>query len=301
MLIENERGERNGIIVTRDIAEKLNIEIGDQITARVRTVFRQQNVGEFVVRAISFDPQLFGRLSAFADLSYINELVQLEPGEYQILGIFIEDIQAADELSADYYEALKKRVSVFERHSEDRGGNPVLALFDQADEQDWEGVRYALYTINDVLNEVDQIINLLNGAALVILVVLFIIIMVGITNTFRRIMYERIREIGTMRALGMQRPRVQQLFLLEALFMSLGGVVIGLGLAGLAMVIVGSIDIGIDSTISILLKNGRFTFRVLPRQVAINASIVALLTLAAAFVPTWTAARLSPANALRAE
>jgi putative ABC transport system permease protein len=267
----------------------------------VRTIHRQQNVGDFIVRGISFDPQLFGRMSAFTDLSYTNELVLLEPGEYQILGIFVEKIHQADAFAAKLYEALAKRVNVFERRNQGQGRNPVLALFDQADSQTWDGVKYALYTINDVLQEVDQIIGVLNGAALVILVVLFVIIMVGITNTFRRIMYERVKEIGTMRALGMQKRNVLQLFLWEAFLLTLTGVCTGLVIASLAMVIVASIDIGVDSAISILLKNGHFTFRVLPRQITLNVAIVASLTLLAAFFPSWRAARKHPVDALRAE
>jgi putative ABC transport system permease protein len=301
MLMETDRGERNGIILTEDIARKLKVEVGDRVTARLRTIYRQQNVGEFVVRGISFDPQLFGRLSAFADLSYVNELVLLAPGEYQILGIFVDNMQAVDRLASDLYQALVKRVNVFERRNEERGQNPVLALFDQADAQTWEGVRYALYTINDVVSEVDQMVRILNGAALVVLLVLLIIIMVGITNTFRMIMYERTMEIGTMRALGMQRLRVQRLFLFEAFFLSLGGILGGLALAGAAMAVVSRIYIGIDSTIAILLKNGYFTFKLLPQQVVVNVTIVSSLTVLAAFMPTRTAARMAPVDALRAE
>lgn len=301
MLMTDASGKRNGIIITKDIADKMKVEVGDRIIARVRTVFRQQNVGEFIVRGISFDPQLFGRMSAFANLSYVNELALLGPDEYQTLGIFIEDILDADEVAAQYNEALSTRVSVFERRDDDQGQNPVLALFAQADEETWEGVRYALYTINDVLSEVNQIVRLLNGASLVILMILFAIIMVGITNTFRRIMYERIKEIGTMRALGMQRSRVQQLFLLEALLLSLGGVLVGLILSGVTMFVLGRIYIGVDSAISILLRNGYFTFKVYFRQVAFNTIIVASLSLLAALLPSRKASHLHPVDALRAE
>lgn len=301
MIHANDRGERDGIILTEEIARKLRVEIGDRLTVRLRTIYRQRNVGEFVVRGISFDPRIFGQLSAFADLSYINDLVQLGQSEYQILGIFVENMETADELASRYYQALSERVSVFERHDEEQERNPVLALFDQADEQTWDGVRYALYTINDVISEVDQIVRLLNGGALVILLVLIVIIMVGVTNTFRMIVYERTKEIGTMRALGMQRPRVQRLFLVEALFLSLGGVLVGLLLAGTTMAIASKIYVGIDSAISILLRNGYFTFKVLARQVAFNVIVVATLTVLAAFLPTRTAARLRPVDALRAE
>jgi putative ABC transport system permease protein len=301
MQIVNDSGERNGIIITENVAKKLNAEVGDRLIVRIRTVYRQQNVGDFVVRGISFDPQLFGQLSAFADLSYVNELVSLAPEEYQILGIFVEDMQEADKLASSYYQALTKRVNVLERRDEDVGQNPILALFRPADTQTWEGIRYTIYTINDMVSEVDQIVRLLNGAALVILFVLFVIIMVGITNTFRMIMYERIKEIGTMRALGMQRPSVQRIFLFEAFFLSMGGVLAGLLLAGVVMAIVAGIDIGIDSTIGILLDNGHFSFLVLPRQVILNVMIVASLTIVAAIIPARMAARLRPVTALRAE
>ena len=129
--------------------------------------------------------------------------------------------------------------------------------------------------------------------------VLFVIIMVGITNTFRMIMYERVREIGTMRALGMQQDRVLGSFLLEALFLALGGVVAGLAVAGAIMLILGQIYLGLDSPIFILLKNGYFTFTVLPWQVALNTGIVTSLTILAAFFPSRKAARMKPVDALR--
>ncbi|MQY77227.1 MAG: FtsX-like permease family protein [Spirochaeta sp.] len=74
------------------------------------------------------------------------------------------------------------------------------------------------------------IITLLNGftAGLVVFILLLVITMVGITNTFRMIMLERTREIGTMRALGMQRGSVRNIFLSEALFIAIGALYAGL-------------------------------------------------------------------------
>lgn len=300
MLTLNDGGERNGIILTEEIAEKLNVELGDRIIASMRTVSRQQNVGEFVLAGISHDPGLFGQLSAYADLEYVNQLLTLEPGQYQTLGIFLTDLQLIDGEVDNFFDALATRVNMFERNTEEDGENPVEAMFDQADEETWTGVRYRLFTLNDILSEVDEIVRLLNGAALVILLVLFVIIMVGITNTFRMIMYERVKEIGTMRSLGMQRDRVQILFLLEALFLALGGVLGGLAVAGVAMLVLGSINMGLDSAIFILLKNGYFTFRLQPLQVLASVGIVAGLTILAAFFPSRKAALMKPVDALRA-
>jgi putative ABC transport system permease protein len=102
-----------------------------------------------------------------------------------------------------------------------------------------------------------------------------------------------------MRALGMQRRRVLASFLLEALFLALGGVALGLALSAVIMLVLSQINLGLDSPIFILLKNGYFTFRVLPLQVLLNTGIVAGLTLFAAYFPSRRAARLEPVDALR--
>ena len=61
--------------------------------------------------------------------------------------------------------------------------------------------------------------------------VLFLgIVTVGVSNTWTMVVWERTREIGTLRALGMQRTGTVGLFLLEALFLGLGGVILGGGL-----------------------------------------------------------------------
>jgi len=301
MLRTNRDGVRNGIILTQEIADRLDVRIDDRIVVRMQTLDGQQNVGEFAVAAISYDPGLFGQLSAYADLAYVNELLLVPDGSYQTLGIFLENLDQIEPAVTKYYAALDERVNLFERSdAEDDQENPVAQLFAEDDEEEWEGTRYRVYTLNDVLSEVDQIVDLLNRTALVILVVLFVIIMVGITNTFRMIMYERVREIGTMRALVMQRRRVLGNFLLEALFLALGGVMGGLVVSGIIMLILSQIYLGLDSPIFILLKNGYFTFTVLPAQILLNTTIVASLTVVAAFVPSRKAARMKPVDALRA-
>lgn len=65
----------------------------------------------------------------------------------------------------------------------------------------------------------------------VIMLLVFVIAAVGVSNTMLMTIFERIREIGMMRALGMEERKIQILFLLEAagigLVGSMAGVVIG--------------------------------------------------------------------------
>lgn len=297
---ENLIADPRGIVLSSDIADLLKVEIGDRIMVRMRTINGQQNVGEFNLAAVSYDPRLFSALSAYANLCYVNELLTLGCDEYMTFGLLLGDLTHIDIYSSPLYENLSHRLDMFERkHDAENERNPVVELFEQADEEEWEGVKYRLYTLNDVLSEADQIVRILNTTGLVILLILFFIIMVGITNTFRMIMMERIKEIGTMRALGMQRQGILSLFLVEALLLSMGGAIVGIFLAGIAMIILSQVFWGFESPIYLLLKNGYMTFRLIPLQVVLHFAVVAGLTILAAFIPARRAAFMKPVDALR--
>jgi ABC-type lipoprotein release transport system permease subunit len=71
------------------------------------------------------------------------------------------------------------------------------------------------------------------GGTGMILFLVFIIAAVGISNTMLMAIYERIRELGMMRALGMQDRNIQLAFMIEAggigLIGSIVGVLLGIG------------------------------------------------------------------------
>ena len=288
-----------GIILSEKVAQKLDVEIGDQMLVQLTTATGQQNVGEFILAAVIADPGFLGSISAYGNIRYINELIDLGKDEYLTLGIFLEDMKLIDSEAEKLYRTLKERTDLFDRDETSKDQNPFMAIMNQVKEEQWEGIRYRLYTLNDLLSEVEQIVQVLNVASLIFLIILFIVIMVGVTNTFRMVMFERIKEIGTMRALGMQRGQVRSLFLLEAFFLSLGGALAGLASAGIVMLILSRIFWGMDSAIFILLKNGYMTFRIPPLQLMLNVIIIILMTLFAAFFPARKAAKLEPADALR--
>ena len=166
-----------------------------------------------VLVATTPDNGLMSGFSAYANLSYLNELLNLGPGEYQTFGIYLPSLNGMDRYADAFYTALKAareraRTARRPQTTARAGMGPMAAFFGGgATEETWTGVRYRVSTLDDLLSSVKQIVNVLNSVSIGILIVLFVIIMVGILNTFRMTMYERIREIGTMRALGDARAR----------------------------------------------------------------------------------------------
>jgi putative ABC transport system permease protein len=129
-----------------------------------------------------------------------------------------------------------------------------------------------------------------------IAVVLFFLVSTGIVNTMMMSVHERVREIGTMLAVGVRRWQVTVLFLLEATLLGLGSAILGTG-AGVAVVQVVARR-GIETKLI-----GDDVVVVFPFIGASSLGLIVALTvlgtvLAAAY-PTWKAARLRPVDALR--
>ncbi len=291
--------QSEGIIIAEPIAKRLDVRVGDRVLAQVRTVSGQQNVAEFSIAGITVDTGILGSMAAYANKDYVNKLLNIGPNDYQLLGIYLPSLKGMDKYGQALYEKVKAVAPVFDREAAKQSQNFVQAFMNQGKTQTWEGVKYRVFTLDDMLAQVKQIADVLNTSSIVILLVLFLIIMVGITNTFRIIMYERIREIGTMRSIGMQRREVRNLFLSEAGFLALGGALAGLAVAFVVMGVVGLVDFGTKTPLFMVLKNGHMSFLVAPARMIANILIVAILTEIAAFLPSRKAARLDPAVALR--
>ena len=284
------------LVLNEKMAARLNVEIGDTLLVQLQTVTGQQNVGELILAATSVDTGFFSAVSAYAHRSHVNRLLNISEDEYISLGLFLKDMLLMEREAQALSGALEEKLSLVPRFSGPRGfqeqSNQLLA-------EQWEGTRYQLFTIGDFLEPLNQIASTLNTVGLVVVLILFVIIMVGVTNTFRMIIYERTREIGTMRSLGLQRGGVRGLFLLEALLLSLGGALVGLIAAFLVALILSLINFGMDNQFFIILKNGHLFFKVLPAQIAGNIAVIGVLTLLAALIPASRAAKLDPAHALR--
>lgn len=222
-----------------------------------------------------------------------------------MLGIMLPDLTQAEKVAENVKTALKARAQVFELPPGTliNASNPAQSRYQKlaqlARKETWEGTKYRVYTINDTISQIEQVVQILNTVSTVILVVLFLIILVGILNTFRIIIYERTKEIGTMRALGLQRPDVRNLFILEATFLAIGGVIAGFAAAGIVMLLLSFINFGTGTFFALFMKNGHLSFVPQLSQSSFHVILVVLLTMLAAYLPARRAAKLEPADALR--
>lgn len=306
--------EEQPIILTGMTAQKLGVEVGETVLARLLTVTGQQNVGEFKVVAIIEDATSLGLSSSYASLPHLNSLIGLGPDQYQVVNLVLDDMRLIDATAEAIFNAGTNKGAFIERPLLNLGTDPMQgheqgqealgALFGQSFsgrvQEPWEGTKYQLTTLNEIMEPVKSVLSVLDAIALGIFVILLVITMVGITNTFRMILIERTREIGTMRAFGMQRRTVRSIFLWEAAIIAIGGGLLGLLLAVVVVAILSRISFAHIPGLQFFTANGYFAFHLTPTSFTVNMAILLGMSLLAAFLPANAAARLRPAKALGA-
>jgi putative ABC transport system permease protein len=304
------------LVLPEMAANKLGVVAGETLLARLETVSGQLNIGEFQVVAIVKDQTNFGISSSYGNMVYVNELLGLPPDGYQTIQVFLQDLNEMDQVSDIIYDhfaehaVVAKRLNLnFDARTDEERDEymreqrtAIAGLLGGYTELDtpWQGTKFAVTTLNDIMSPVVSMVNVLSLVALIVFIILLIITMVGITNTFRMILIERTQEIGTMRAFGMQRGGVRNIFLFEAVIIGLMGVISGFIIAGIAMAILSSITFTEVSVLQFFMKNGHLTFEIAVSDIVTNIAILLAMTLVAALMPARSAARLQPAEALRA-
>ncbi|HOD14925.1 MAG TPA: FtsX-like permease family protein [Spirochaetota bacterium] len=135
--------------------------------------------------------------------------------------------------------------------------------------------------------------------SLVAVMILFFIILIGVLNTLRMTIRERTREIGTVRAIGMQKSDVKYLFIIETVLLTAIACLAGIVMAFMMMGVLSLFHIQSDSILSILLVDRHLYF--LPSAAAISFYFFLILVMAAAtsYFPARRASELPAVEALR--
>ena len=99
--------------------------------------------------------------------------------------------------------------------------------FESVNREDWTGQKLDVTTWEDELSFMTWTLAALQGLSTVLLIILIAILVTGIMNTMWIAIRERTREIGTLRAIGMQRGGVARMFLVESLLLGFVGTTVG--------------------------------------------------------------------------
>ncbi len=295
--------DRKALIVSEKTAESMNLEVGDDVIITATTIYGQNNVEDFKIAAIIKSNSFINGMIAYANIETINSLVEIPEGGYSTFTVFLknknEQSRVAkmieDRIRADGHNVTSIAAAVKTNPTNIGQGLEKQLL---SEDEQWEGVKYAVSTLYYEVPAIKTVFSVVHIVTMQILIVILLIVMVGVANTYRMVLYERIREIGTMRALGMTGRDTGRTFTAEAVILCLIGACAGFILAVIVMAVVHLIPISNES-LTFFLDGGRFSFRLSPVSIIGQYILLIALTSFAVRGSAKKASAMSPAEALR--
>ncbi|MFV8816165.1 ABC transporter permease [Haliea sp. E17] len=139
-----------------------------------------------------------------------------------------------------------------------------------------------------------------DGFSMIFIVVIFAVLSFGLVNTLAMAVFERVRELGLMQALGMRPGGILLLVQLESLYLLLLGLVAGNLLAWLSIrPLQDGIDLSAVAEGMAMMGLGTTLYPALElRDMLFSTAVVVVLGCLATALPAWRAARLDPVRAI---
>lgn len=285
---------KNGIIISTVVARILGARLGDDIVLYLVTKSGQYNTGNMIVKGIFDETSIFG-YSAYLRREDLNKFMQKPPEFASEVAVFTKEGVNYFNLSKKIRLALSEEFLVF-RFLETR--NDYVAV---VDDETWETdvETLAVISVDSQLSQIKNLLDAFLAGTYFILVIFLLIVMGGILNTYKVLVYERISEIGTMRAIGMQTRDVKKLFLYEAAALSVIASAVGFIVGLVTLKLIGLFNFGSITVARMFTEGGYLQFYVDIPLVLLNFCFMIAAVVLAAYGPARKAALMPPVEALQ--
>ena len=201
------------LLIFASQAKKLKVKTGDSLVFSVLTPRGVNNTVDVRVVAVAEDMGLLSSWNVFVPIATLRQLYQMNDDSTGALLIYLKDMKRIPQDT----EILRKALSAAGYSVMDAGvGKAFWMKLQEVSREEWTGQKLDLTTWEDEISFVSWTLKAIDGLSFLLTSVLLVIIAVGIMNTLWIAIRERTREIGTLRAIGMQRPRVMAMFVIEA-------------------------------------------------------------------------------------
>ena len=289
---EDFAADPNGVAVPAATAEYFGLALGDEVVLSARTRFGAFNTGILVVRGIYTTENYFARDLILSHFEFLRTLDLAEQDASTSVYVYLPSENGLGPQRDRLGETLKAAGFNVDVPKSDNDAVAAVSAASPKYEEDKEGkdrVMLTLSTLDEVLGIVRSILAAVNGVGAFIAAVMLFVIAVSIFINLRMTINERLREIGTMRAMGVEAGSVTSLFVFEsialaAIFSALGGLIA----AAAATLIRFGPKLPPGGNLGLFLENGRLVL--IPSLWGI-LGVVAVISLFAAFFSYFPARR----------
>ncbi len=263
-------GMRNPILLGEELAEKLNVGIGNRVVLSFQDLDNHITSGSFNIAGLfrtASNP--YDERHVFVRARDLNTLLT-EQTIWHEIAIILHDESLSNALAADL-------------------------------NRQFDGI--AAETWYELSPELRYITDMGGSMTFYIMVVIMLALAFGILNTMLMAIFERMRELGMLMAVGMSKIRIFLMIMLESVILTLTGAVAGLVIAhisvnylarkGLDMTSVGGesmAEFGYDAVVYPIAASGDYITTIL---------LVSFTAILAAIYPAIKALRLNPVEVIK--
>ena len=269
---EGEKGIKPGeILVPELLAKGMKVKVGDTVVVIATNRDGSVNGKQFQVGGILESVTGPGGRDGYIHIEDAMEILRMDTMEISEIAIRLRDF---DELHG-VFDRLKEKLS----NELNKQGGPVFEV------HMWEKLS-PFYNIARMIDIMTFFVKLM----------LIAIVLISIMNVMVMAVYERIREIGTIAAIGTLPGKIVAMFLIECFSLGLFGVVVGniLGVAVISVLNAAKLTFNFGRQKGLLLSPS-----INLQDILVISIIVITISVIASLQPAYKASRMNPIDALR--
>jgi putative ABC transport system permease protein len=265
--------QRNPVVIGESLAHKLKVKINSKIVLTFQNAEGNLTGGSYRVCGIyRIDNNAFEETNVYVRNADLAELAVLDPGQAHEVAIFLAEPRQM--------KAVMKAIG-------DR--------FPGLDVMTWK----------NLLPDVAMLSDLVEVSMVIIMIIILGALGFGIVNTMLMVVLERVRELGMLMAIGMNKRKVFNMIILESVLLCMTGAIAGMIIGAAVIGIFSKRGIDLTAFAQKGMEAWGFNAVMYPTLPAVYylmvAALVVITGVAASAYPAWKALKLNPSDALRTE
>ncbi|MFA7322512.1 MAG: ABC transporter permease [Dokdonella sp.] len=263
--------EKGQIVIPLLLSRGMKTKVGDTVVVVATNRDGSVNGKTFVVRGILESISGPSGRDGYIHIDDARELLRMTEPEVSEIAIRLKDFSRLDPTSRQIRTALEGLTN--------KEGKPALEV------HTW-----------DQLSPFATLARMIDMLTLFIKIMLVSIVLVAVMNVMIMAVFERIREIGTIAAIGTPPSRILSLFLAEGLMLGVVGTVTG---TALSLAAIFGINLWSPTFAFGQQQNLVMAPTIAGGDVLTIAAMVVVVAVVASLQPAWKASRMDPISALR--
>lgn len=263
--------EPGKILIPELIAKGLKVNPGDAVVLVATNKDGSVNGINFTVQGILEGISGPGGRDGYMHIDDARQLLRIEDDEISEIAVRLKNSKALPQTMRELNSTLGALTN--------QQGKPAFEI------HDWTK-----------LSPFSNIASMIDLMTLFIKIMLVAIVLISVMNVMIMAVYERIREIGTIAAMGTLPSNILKLFVMEGFLLGLLGAFLGTVISVISIMILQQAEI----TFAFGRQTGLVLYPVIAlADIAFASIIVVLVAVLASLQPAWKASRMDPIEALR--